>query len=123
MSRKQALIRIIPVVILLFFVIYSIKKSSYNKGVEFYENNFNAIIKSFEKSKVTRGTKVFYSDDDVYFYLENYEGVSLKVGDSIIKSGQEIQVFRKANKVSGYELLGDGNPIKPLESFWDYFLF
>ena len=117
MSRNQILLRIIPLGVILFLFIYNSKRSFYNNGVRFYENEINSIISKIER---TRGTKVYYGEED-YFYLEDYKGVSLKINDSIKKVGQQIWVYRKSTDVSDYKLIGTGEPIKPKKSYFAYF--
>jgi hypothetical protein len=117
MSRKQILLRIIPLVVIVFLLIFNSKRGFYNKWLEFYGNDINAIINKIER---TRGTKIHYGKED-YFYLENYKGVPLKKGDSIKKSGQEIRVYRKDTDGSDYKLIGTGAPLKPKKSYFAYF--
>jgi hypothetical protein len=118
MSRKQILLRIIPAFILLFLSVYISKRESYNKWVDFYEDEINAII---SKIKRTRGTKVHYGDKEDYFYLENYKGVPLIEGDSISKVNQVIEVYRKEINGGEFKYIGKGVPLKPKSSYNAYF--
>jgi len=86
-------VRIIFLAIALFIIIYNSKRSYYNKKVDFYNENINGVI---IKIKETRGTKVYYGENE-YFFLEAYKGVQLKEGDSISKSNQDIKIYRKSS--------------------------
>lgn len=117
MSRNQILVRITPLVVILFLFIYNSKRSFYNNGVRFYENEINSIIIKIER---TRGTKVYYGKED-YFYLEDYKGVPLRNNDSIKKLGQQIRVYRKSADGSDYKFIGTGLPVKPKKNYFTYF--
>jgi hypothetical protein len=94
------------------------KIESYKKGVDFYEDEINAII---SKIKRTRGTKVHYGDKEDYFYLEDYKGVLLKEGDSISKVNQVIKVYRKDINGGEFKYIGKGSALKPKSSYFMYF--
>lgn len=111
--------RIIPVLIVFGIAgywIYNSKRSDYKNDLFFFNTNINAHILRIVES---RGTKVYYSEEN-FFYLESYRGVDIMEGDSIAKEDQEIKIYRK-NKNSNFYLVGKGYPVKPPDSYFEYF--
>ena len=102
--------RVIIVIAILCLIFFS-KWYDYKNQVDFYKKDINLIIKSIIE---TRGTKVHYNNDE-FFYLETYKGVSLEVGDSISKKNEKIEVY------SNGVLTGYGEIMKPKETYFEYF--
>jgi hypothetical protein len=111
--------KIIPafIIFLIFsFFIYNSKTKYYEKSKEFHAGNFNGEI---EKIVEGRGTKIYY-ENEKYFYLEDYDGVKLLVGDIIRKNNNEISVLRKNSK-DEYIEIGNGKSLEPKKSYFKYF--
>ncbi|MEO8236613.1 MAG: hypothetical protein ABI576_00795 [Flavobacterium sp.] len=96
---------ILPIILVLIFAftIYNSKKEYYEKSIEFNNKSFNAEV---EKIVEGRGTKVYYQDYNTenYFYLEDYSGVKLFVGDVLRKNSNEISIRRKIHVVNMLKL-------------------
>lgn len=109
------------IIIVLIFVIaiYASKTDYYESKKEFYKRSFSSEI---EKVIESRGTKVYYKyfDRESYFYLDDYEGVELKVGDIIRKTDDKISIMRK-DKNGKYIEVGKGKSLKPEESYFQFF--
>ncbi|MFD2517730.1 hypothetical protein [Salinimicrobium flavum] len=110
--------KIFPILILLLagFLIYNSKRSYYKNKTDFYEKNLNGIINQIKEG---RGTKVYINESD-FFYLEQLENKSLKVGDSISKKNSDLFVFEK-NKNNGFSYLTTINVKKPKDNYYEFF--
>tara|TARA_R110000868_G_C10542890_1_gene735128 strand:- start:62 stop:421 length:360 start_codon:yes stop_codon:yes gene_type:complete len=97
-------------------IIYNTKTDYYKKKVDFYESDLNGVVTQI---KQTRGTKVYLNESE-YFYLEQLQDKSLKVGDSINKKGSELNVFEKNNK-DEYNYKNKITVIKPESSYFKFF--
>lgn len=106
----------IIILIILLTLIYNSKTDYYKNKVNFYNKSVNGII---TKIKTTRGTKVYYNESD-FFYLEQLENNSLKVGDSINKEENDLYVYEK-NENGQYVYLTKVKVLKPKSSYFKFF--
>ena len=110
---------ILIIIFILLSLIYNSKTEYYEKSIEFSNKSFSGEI---TKIITTRGTKVYYQDYDAenYFYLEDYRGIKLFVGDVFRKSGNEIIIMREDHS-GKFVKVGTGKSLKPKESYFSYF--
>ena len=111
--------KIIPasIIFIIFgFFFYNSKTDDYEKSKEFYNKTFSGKI---EKIVEGRGTRIYYGDQN-YFYLSNYEGIELLVGDIIQKNNSKISILRKNSK-NEYLEIGNGKSLEPKKSYFEYF--
>ena len=116
---KLSIKRIWQLIILISLpiIIYNTKSSYYQNKVDFYEKNINGAV---TKIKQTLGTKIYYNETD-FFYLEQLENKSLKVGDSINKKmDSDLTVFEK-NESGQYIYLTKIKVMKPKSSYFKFF--
>ncbi len=117
--NKRTIFSILILFSIFLFFVYNSGTEYYEKSIEFSRKNFSGEI---TKIVETRGTKVYYKDYDIenYFYLGDYSGVELLVGDVLRKRGDEITVMRKGNNNELFEV-GKGKSLKPEKSYFTYF--
>ena len=103
-------------VIALPVIIYNTKSDYYKNKVDFYESDLNGVVTQI---KQTRGTKVYLNESE-FFYLDQLQDKSLKVGDSINKKGSELNVFEKRNQ-DEYRFINKITVVKPESSYFKFF--
>ncbi|MFL1897264.1 hypothetical protein ACJRPK_16290 [Aquimarina sp. 2-A2] len=105
------------IIILIFFaLIYNSKKEYYSNKVKFFDKKMGGVILDIKEG---RGTKVYYAKED-FFYLEQLESKSIMIGDSLIKNGTELSVYRK-NGGEKFMFLKKESIIKPNDSYFKFF--
>jgi hypothetical protein len=107
------------IIVIFVTVVYNSKTDFYEKSKEFSKMSFSGEI---TKIVVSRGTKVYFTDYGIekYFYIEDYSGVELFVGDILRKNGEEIRIMRKDSN-GEYVEVGKGKSLKPEKSYCTYF--
>ena len=114
MFKKRILL--ILIILSVGVLIYTSKMSYYQNKVNFFEKNINGVVSKISEG---RGTKVYYSESD-FFYLEQCQVNSIKVGDSLSKSRSVIKVFRKTES-ENFGIIEEEKVLKPKNSYFNFF--